>query len=269
MASPTVTGTSMMRSLPSRCDARVRPDVDDEVEVARPCRRRCPAPPFPRYAHARAVGDAGGNLDVQALARLDRRRVPPQAVQARLPHPTGALARGTRRRATDGHRGAWCRAARRAGRPRWDTRCPGRRGAAAAPPRRRTSRSGCRRSRGRRRVRRAAGRPAASRSRSRRTRPPRRRGRTRSPGRCSPSAGTRGPAPGSNPACRPWHPELVVERALLLVRQDVVREREVLEAVLRLLVARIMIGVILAGELAVRLAYLVGRGALREPEDGV
>src|SRR5262249_36738294 len=74
---------------------------------------------------------------------------------------------------------------------------------------------------------------------------------------------------GVEPRLQSSHPELVVEGALLVVRQDVVREGEVLEPVLRLLVARVVIGVILAGELPVRLAYLVGRGALREPEDGV
>src|SRR5262249_54351407 len=74
---------------------------------------------------------------------------------------------------------------------------------------------------------------------------------------------------GVEPRLQAGHPELVVEGALLLVRQDVVRDREVLEPVLRLLVARVVVGMILAGELAIRLAYLVGRGALREPEDGV
>src|SRR5262249_32570481 len=65
------------------------------------------------------------------------------------------------------------------------------------------------------------------------------------------------------------HPELVVQRALLLVGQDVVGQRQVLEALLGLLVPRIEVGMELAGQLAVGLADLVGRSALGEPEDGV
>src|SRR5262249_480571 len=84
-----------------------------------------------------------------------------------------------------------------------------------------------------------------------------------------------GPAlvlPGSHriePGLQPLHPELVVEGTLLFVGQDLVGEGQVLEPLLGLLVPRVHIRVILAGELAVRLAYLVGRGTLREPEDGV
>jgi hypothetical protein len=65
------------------------------------------------------------------------------------------------------------------------------------------------------------------------------------------------------------HPELVVEGSLLVVGEDVVGERQVLEPLLGLLVPGIQVRVVLAREFAVGLAHLVGRGALREPEDGV
>src|SRR5262249_51053496 len=65
------------------------------------------------------------------------------------------------------------------------------------------------------------------------------------------------------------YPELVIQGALLVVGEDVVCQRQVLESLLGVLVTRVEIRVVLARQLAVRLAYLVGRGALRESEDGV
>src|SRR5262249_16355363 len=59
--------------------------------------------------------------------------------------------------------------------------------------------------------------------------------------------------------------ELVVELPLLLVGENLVRERDLLEAVGRLGVVWIDVGMVLAGELAIRLADLVGRRRLRDP----
>src|SRR5439155_8887160 len=51
----------------------------------------------------------------------------------------------------------------------------------------------------------------------------------------------------------PLEPELVVEPALVGVGEDVVRERDLLEPLLGVLVPRVQVRVILARELAVRL----------------
>ena len=63
--------------------------------------------------------------------------------------------------------------------------------------------------------------------------------------------------------------ELVVELPLVGVGEDVVREGDVLEPLLRLLVPRVQVGVVLAGELAVGLLDVVGARVPRDTEDGV
>src|SRR5690606_25576929 len=63
--------------------------------------------------------------------------------------------------------------------------------------------------------------------------------------------------------------ELVVELAPGLVAEDVVGVRDLLEGFLRRLVARVDVGVMLAGELAVRLLDLVRRRVLGDAEHGV
>src|SRR5262249_19143125 len=63
--------------------------------------------------------------------------------------------------------------------------------------------------------------------------------------------------------------ELVVELALLGIRQRVVGEGDVLEALLRLLVPGVQVRMVLPGELAVRLLDLIGRGRLGHAEHGV
>ena len=60
---------------------------------------------------------------------------------------------------------------------------------------------------------------------------------------------------------------LVVLLALLLVAQHFVGGRDVLEAILGLLVARVRIGVVLLGQLAVGLLDVRGRGVLGDAED--
>ena len=58
----------------------------------------------------------------------------------------------------------------------------------------------------------------------------------------------------------------VVLLALLGVAEDVVRLGDLLEALLGLLVAGVLVGVVLARELAVRLLDLVGRGLALDAE---
>src|SRR5437879_353414 len=78
-------------------------------------------------------------------------------------------------------------------------------------------------------------------------------------------AGTRRIEPG----LQALQAELVVELALARVREDVVRDRDLLEALLGLLVPRVQVGVVLAGEPAVRLLYLVGARAPLDTENRV
>ncbi len=63
--------------------------------------------------------------------------------------------------------------------------------------------------------------------------------------------------------------ELVVGLALLRIREDVVGRLDLLEALFGRRVARILVRVVLAGELAVRLLDLVSRGSLGDAEGGV
>ena len=74
------------------------------------------------------------------------------------------------------------------------------------------------------------------------------------------------PPPGTQPrpARRDVGPELVVHRLLLRVAQHVVGVLDLLEPGLGLLVAGVAVGVVLAGQLAVRLRDLVGGGGLRD-----
>ena len=75
------------------------------------------------------------------------------------------------------------------------------------------------------------------------------------------------PAPGRNePGSKPEDAALVVLLALLGVGQDRVRLLHLLEALLGLLVARVLVRVVLARELAVGLLDLVGRGLLVDAE---
>src|SRR5437773_1198447 len=71
------------------------------------------------------------------------------------------------------------------------------------------------------------------------------------------------------PGLQALQAELVVELALARVREDVVRDRDLLEALLGLLVPRVQVGVMLAGEPAVRLLYLVGARAPLDTENRV
>src|SRR5664280_2676980 len=64
-------------------------------------------------------------------------------------------------------------------------------------------------------------------------------------------------------------PNLVVDLAFLGIAEDVVGLGERLELFLRRLVARIHVGMILARQLAKRLADLLRRGSLLDPEDAV
>src|SRR5438093_283729 len=71
------------------------------------------------------------------------------------------------------------------------------------------------------------------------------------------------------PGLQALQAELVVELALAGVGEHVVRDGDLLEALLGLLVARVQVGVVLAGEPAVRLLYLLGGGGPLDAEDRV
>src|SRR5439155_13791870 len=248
-------------------DVRMRPDLDDEVEVARPAPAARRAA-FALHANACPVAHAGRDLDRETLALLG---LPgsgaSRACAATL--PPGPAAVRTGHGATHGHRGP--RAADRV--PEVDlervldalpARC---RGAGTGAPE-------------------AAehlvqdvgeatlllGPPPA----------PRRRGAEalevevppRTPAEREAMTAL-GPVPVLARARRvetrlePLEPELVVEPALVGVGEDVVRERDLLEPLLGLLVPRVQVRVILAGELAVRLLDVLGLGVFRDTEDGV
>src|SRR5207302_2902599 len=83
-------------------EERVRPDLHDEVEVA----RRCAAAPHAAlalHAHARTVAHPGGNLDRELLALLDRAGAAAARAGAHpLPAPAAALRAGRRPADADG-----------------------------------------------------------------------------------------------------------------------------------------------------------------------
>src|SRR5262249_34014123 len=244
-------------------DERMRPHVDDEVQVAR-LAAVAPDAALARDPDPRSVTDPGRNLHAEPLAGLDdagsaagRAGAPPNA--------SGALAGGARRRPPHADRGP-C-AAWRVGLIGF-ARVPDVRaarvarllGGAAEHLVQDVGESPV-----------VAGAPAAAERPEVELEP-----------RVTASAATEGEAvPAVGPALvlararrieaglQAFHPELVVERPLLVVGEGVVGERQVLEALLGLLVPRVEIGMVLAGQLAVGLADLVGRSALGEPEDGV
>src|SRR5437773_7061357 len=83
-------------------EERVRPDLDDEVEVAR---RGAAAPDaaLALHAHARAVAHPRGNLDRELLALLDRAGAAATRAGAHpLPAPAAALRAGRRPTDADG-----------------------------------------------------------------------------------------------------------------------------------------------------------------------
>src|SRR5437667_160235 len=83
-------------------EERVRPDLHDEVQVAR---WGAPSPhaALALHAHARAVAHSGGNLDRQLLALLDRAGAAAARAGAHpLPAPAAALRAGRRPADADG-----------------------------------------------------------------------------------------------------------------------------------------------------------------------
>ena len=240
---------------------RMRGDVNPEVEV--PARAAADAgATLAGRADARAVPDTGGDLHFHAVA-------PRQA--------PGAAARGTRRLALA------ARAA--AGGAHLQLlelhRPPGARlgfleadldlglEVAAPPPARaaspeRPARPRTRRPRTGRDARRGRRRSCGRTPRSHRGRPTgrRARGSRQDPG---PPAGRRTRRPRLGVA-RPVRPERVVPLPLLRVGEDLVGLVDLLEALGGGLVTRVLVGVVLPGELPVRLLDGLGVGGLRDAE---
>ena len=262
-ASPSVRGSSMPRSSPSRREDRVPRDVDGDVDVAA-------ALGLAGEADALAVGDARRDADLEALAAdLD---VALGAAQD-LFQADGRVRRGVGRCAV-GVAGA-CRAG---------CRCRSRT---------RRSRRHCPR-RGRRRAARSRGRSRGhSRGRWRRPRPcrPPKKVRKKSlkPERSAASpwnskriaaraatAGRSGEAgEGSAPGSagplvgRPVGAELVVGLALLRIGEDLVGLADLLEALLGGRVSLVDVRMVLAGKATVGLLDVGLRGALVDAEGGV
>src|SRR5882724_6467613 len=247
-------------------EERVRPDLHDEVEVAR---RGAAAPhaALALHAHARTVAHPGGNLDRELLALLDRAGAAAARAGAH-PLPAAAAALRAGRRPADGHR--------RLGTPQGVEEVHLDRvlevGAA-------------------RRTRRGAGGGARPEQLLDdvgeapllvlllRRAPPTPPAEAEALERALAAEGEAVPALGPalvlactrriEPGLQALQAELVVELALARVGEDVVRDRDLLEALLGLLVLRVQVGVMLASEAAVRLLYLVGARAPLDTENRV
>src|SRR5438132_6325216 len=247
----------------------VRPDLHDEVEVAR---RGAPAPDaaLALHAHARAVAHPGGNLDRELLALLDRAGAAATRAGAH-PLPAASAALRARRRPADGDR--------RLGTPQGVEEVHLDRVLEVAAARRtRRGAGGCARPEqllddvGEAPLlvlllRRAPPTPPAGAAEAEALE------------RALAAEGEAVPALGPalvlacpcriEPGLQALQAELVVELALAGVGEDVVRDRDLLEALLGLVVPRVQVGVVLAGEPAVRLLYLVGARAPLDAENRV